>query len=246
MRRLKRILKGHQKRCLLIALDHGPWLGPVQGIDHPTEIVKCVLDAGATALLMTPGFTKTVEHLLSPTTGVICRVSIAMGLSEEATQETPIATVETALRLDADAVAVSIFFGQGREVPTMRFLGELAESCFKYQLPVVAEMIPAGDKFYDAEAIAHASRIGYEMGADLLKTSYCGEIEAFKQVLTASPIPVLVAGGPSSENGDESTFKMVQEIVDAGASGVAFGRRVWQADDPQKMVRGIHKILFAE
>ncbi len=246
MRRINRLLKGPQNRCLLIALDHGPWLGPVQGIHHPGNIVKSVLDGGATALLMTPGFARSVGPELPPSTGFILRVSIAMGLAEEATQETPIASVETALRLDADAVAVSIFFGHGREIPTMKFLGELTERCFKYQIPVVAEMIPAGDKFFDAESIAHAARIGFEMGAHIIKTSYCGEIEAFKQVISSAPVPILVAGGPNSGKGDGGTLKLVREIADAGASGVAFGRRVWQADDPEKLVHEIHEILFSD
>ena len=243
-RRLGRLFKGAERRCLMVPMDHGPWLGPVQGIECPKSIVKEVLAGGANALLITPGVARQVTPILGPSVGVVLRVSISLGLAPEAKQETPVATVDTALRLDADAVAVSIFFGRGHEVKTMRFLGELTEQCSRYGMPVLAEMMPTMDDTYMPEAIAHAARIGFEMGADVIKTNYCGDIAAFRHVVTSSPVPILVAGGPSRESGEADTLKLVQEITEAGAAGVAIGRRVWQARDPQQLVRAIHSVLF--
>ena len=151
---------------------------------------------------------------------------------------------DTALRLDADAVAVSIFFGRGEEVATMRFLGKLTEQCYRYGMPVLAEMMPSMDDAYNPEAIAHAARIGFEMGADLIKTNYCGDVEAFEDIVASSPVPIVVAGGPKRASGEDGTLRMVQEIVKAGAAGVAIGRRVWQSRDPEATVRQFHSILF--
>jgi DhnA family fructose-bisphosphate aldolase class Ia len=164
-------------------------------------------------------------------------------LAPEAKQETPVATVETALRLDADAVAVSIFFGRGGEVETMRFLGDLTEHCSRYDMPVLAEMMPPMEEAYAPEAIAHAARIGFEMGADLIKTNYCGEVAAFRHVVASSPVPIVIAGGPKKGESDD-LLSLVREVIGAGAAGVAIGRRVWQADDPGEVVRQIHRILF--
>lgn len=243
-RRLGRLFKGPEKRCLMVPMDHGPWLGPVKGIECPKSIVREVLAGGANALLITPGVARFVAPITEPSVGIALRVSITLGLAPEAKQETPVATVDTALRLDADAVAVSIFFGRGHEVQTMRFLGELTEQCCRYGMPVLAEMMPTLDDAYIPEAIAHAARIGFEMGADMIKTNYCGDIAAFRQVVTSSPVPILVAGGPAKESSEAGTLQMVQEVVEAGAAGVAIGRRVWQAEDPQRMVRQIHGVLF--
>jgi fructose-bisphosphate aldolase/2-amino-3,7-dideoxy-D-threo-hept-6-ulosonate synthase len=176
--------------------------------------------------------------------GLILRVSLALGLAPEAKQETPVATVETALRLDADAVAASIFFGRGEEVRTMRFLGKLTEQCNRFGMPVLSEMMPATDDAYKPEAIAHAARIGFEMGADVIKTNYCGDVEAFRDVVASSPVPILVAGGPKKDEGKDDVLRMVREIVQAGAAGVAIGRRVWQAEDPKAVVRAMHDLLF--
>jgi len=243
-RRLRRLFRGEEKRCLLVPLDHGPWLGPVEGIVHPRAVVEKLLSGGANALLVSPGFARAVEPVLTPSTAIVLRVSLAMGLAPDATQETPVATVDTALRMDADAVAVSIFFGRGGEPATMRYLGELTERCSQFGMPVLAEMMPPQEDAYGGEAVAHAARIGFELGADIIKTNYCGDVEAFRRVVASSPVPILTAGGPNKDSGDESTLQLVREVIEAGAAGVAIGRRVWQSDDPESLVGKIHQILF--
>jgi len=243
-RRLKRLLTGKDQRCLLVPLDHGPWLGPVEGIERPKVVAEQLQAGGANALLVSPGFARAVEPILKPSTAIVLRVSLAMGIAPEAAQETPVATVDTALAMDADAVAVSIFFGRGGEVATMRFLGELTERCARFGMPVLAEMMPTQEEAFDGKAVAHAARIGFELGADLIKTNYCGDVEAFQRVVASSPVPILVAGGPLQGAGDESTLQLVREVITAGAAGVAIGRRVWQAKDPEGLVRRIHAILF--
>jgi len=201
---------------------------------------------GANALLVSPGFARAVEPVLDSSTAIVLRVSLAMGLAPDATQETPVATVDTALRLDADAVAVSIFFGRGGETATMRYLGQLTERCFQFGMPVLAEMMPPPQDTYDPQAIAHAARIGFELGADIVKTNYCGDVDAFRHVVASSPVPILTAGGPLNDAGDESTLRMVGQVIEAGAAGVAIGRRVWQSDDPEALVRKIHRTLFPD
>lgn len=243
-RRLNRLLIGPHKRCLLIPLDHGPWLGPVAGIERPREIVGQVLAGGANALLVTPGFLREVQDILPPGIGIILRVSPSAGLSKQALQEVPAFTATTAVRYDADAVAVSIFFGRGGEVEIMRWLGQLIEECYGYDIPVVAEMMPPADKSYDADYIAHAARIGLELGADIIKTNYCGNVESFKQVVASIQLPILIAGGPSQE-GDGSTLQVACDAMQSGAAGVAFGRRVWQAADPCSLVQKLYKIVLS-
>jgi DhnA family fructose-bisphosphate aldolase class Ia len=208
--------------------------------------VQQVLAGGANALLVSPGVARTVQPIVGAEVGIVLRVSITLGLAPEARQETPVATVETALRMDADAVAVSIFFGRGGEVETMRFLGDLNEECNRFGVPVLAEMMPSMDDAYNPEAIAHAARIGFEMGADVVKTNYCGDVAAFRHVVSSSPVPIVVAGGPKKGDGADDLVQLVREVVEAGAAGVAIGRRVWQSEDPQAAVRQIHGVLFPE
>ena len=244
-RRLSRLLVGSQKRCLLSPLDHGGWLGPVQGINRPRTIVEAVIAGGANALLFSPGFYRRVAPVVPPSVGIVLRVSLTAGLSAEGYQETPIASLETALRMDADALAVSVFFGRSGDIEIYRWLASLIDSAARYDMPVVAEMMPPGDKFYEAEAIAHAARIGMEIGADIIKTNYCGDVETFKDITASAPVPIIVAGGPG-KGSDSDTINLVHDVVAGGAAGVAIGRRVWQSEDPQAVTAGIHEALFAE
>jgi DhnA family fructose-bisphosphate aldolase class Ia len=242
-RRMRRLFVGPQRRCLMVPLDHGSWLGPIKGIEQPRAVVQKVLAGGANALLVSPGVARAVANCIGANIGIVLRVSLTLGLAPEARQETPVATVETALRLDADAVAVSIFFGRGGEVETMRFLGDLTEQCSRYDMPVLAEMMPPMDEAYAPATIAHAARIGFEMGADLIKTNYCGDVATFRHVVESSPVPIVIAGGPKKGESDDLQ-SMVREVIGAGAAGVAIGRRVWQSLDPEDAVRQMHHILF--
>jgi fructose-bisphosphate aldolase/2-amino-3,7-dideoxy-D-threo-hept-6-ulosonate synthase len=243
-RRLSRLLVGEQRRCLLAPLDHGGWLGPVRGIDRPRSIVEAVIKGGANALLISPGFYKAVARVIPPSVGIVLRLSVTAGLSADGTQETPIASLDTALRMDADAIAVSVFFGQAGDIQIYRWLAELADASQAYGMPVVAEMMPPPADFYAAKAIAHAARIGMELGADIVKTNYCGDIDAFRQVVSAAPVPIIVAGGPGG-GADDSTVGVARDAIKAGAVGVAFGRRVWQAEDPEDVTRQLKEVVFA-
>lgn len=243
-RRMSRLLVGEKNRCLLSPLDHGGWLGVVKGLDRPQAIVEQVIAGGANAILASPGFLRAAAAALKPDTGLVLRVSLTAGLSAKGTQETPIAQLDTALRLDADAVAVSVFFGREGDLEIYRWLAELIRTCEPFEMPVIAEMMPPGELSFDAKAIAHAARIGMEIGADIIKTNYCGDVEQFAEIVQAVPIPIIVAGGPKT-NPDRSILQLVRDVLDAGAAGVAIGRRVWQSDDPEQVTRQIHDVMAA-
>jgi fructose-bisphosphate aldolase / 2-amino-3,7-dideoxy-D-threo-hept-6-ulosonate synthase len=243
-RRLNRILVGEKQRCLLSPLDHAGWLGPVKGLDRPRWIVEQVVAGGANAILATPGFVRATAACLPPSVAIVLRLSVTAGLSKQGTQETPVASVETALQMDADAVAVSVFFGRPGDIEIYTWLAGVVQAASAYDLPVVAEMMPPEGCAYQAEAIAHAARIGMEMGADIIKTNYCGNVEEFRQVVASVPVPIIVAGGPKQAN-EPSVADFARDAVAGGAVGVAIGRRVWQSDNPCEVTRQIYQALQA-
>lgn len=243
-RRMRRILTGDKGHCLMVPLDHGAWLGPKKGLDDPRGTVTKVLKGGANALLVSPGFYNEVMDLVPTHVGVVLRTSLVSGSSEEAIQETPIATIKTALQMDADGVAISIFFGRGGENSIMRYMGEMAEACREWNMPIILEMLPKMDVFYDMEAIAHVSRVAMEIGADIIKTNYAGPPEAFREkVIKPLCRPVIIAGGEAGST-NEAIKKFVEELMQSGARGVAMGRKVWHSDDPEGIVRAIGKAIF--
>jgi len=90
--------------------------------------------------------------------------------------------------------------------------------------------------------VAHAARLGAELGADIVKTSYTGDIDSFRDVIKGCPAPVVVAGGPKT-NTDEEFLQMIKDAMEAGAAGVAVGRNIFQHDDVVGITRAVCKIV---
>lgn len=242
IRRLGRILRGPEKRCLCVPMDHGLWIGAVEGIVNPRQITREVLAGGATSVLLNPGFYCEVSDLIEPHIGLIIRVSATTTLSPKVHQEVLFVGVEKAITLDADAVAVTINVGAEGDLDTLAVVGKLIDDCERWGMPVLAEMLPAKDP-YDAVQIAHSARIAFEMGAAIVKTNYSGNPDSFRTVIEAAPIPVVIAGGPKVES-EELILEIVRGAIAAGAAGVAIGRNVWQCRQPRAMLHRMRKEIF--
>jgi DhnA family fructose-bisphosphate aldolase class Ia len=104
-------------------------------------------------------------------------------------------------------------------------------------MPLLAMVYPRGPKVAnekDVENVKIAARLGAELGADFVKVPYTGSPETFKDVVSGSPIPVVIAGG--SKLSDEDTLKMVEGAMQAGAAGLSMGRNAFQHEKPVRLV----------
>ena len=116
-------------------------------------------------------------------------------------------------------------------------------------MPFLAEVFPIGGKDtapfdgpYTAEELRLAVRVGYEFGADFIKTSYSGDVESFRKVVKNCPIPIVIAGGPKTKSVEE-VLKMVRGAMDAGALGIAMGRKVWGSSNPINLVEALKLVV---
>jgi len=82
-----------------------------------------------------------------------------------------------------------------------------------------------------------------EMGADIVKTSYTGDIDSFREVVKGAIIPVIIAGGPMM-NSDKELLQMVADSIEAGGRGVSIGRNIFQHRDVTGMTRAIADIVL--
>ncbi|MDL5502210.1 MAG: class I fructose-bisphosphate aldolase family protein, partial [Candidatus Methanoperedens sp.] len=163
-----------------------------------------------------------------------------------------VCTVEEAIKMGADAVSVHINIGSETEADQLQKLGSVAEQCDSWGMPLIAMMYPRGKGIKnpnDPELVAHVARAGAELGADIIKTNYTGDIDSFRAVVEGCPAPVVMAGGPKT-NTDEEFLEMVRGAIDAGGRGVAIGRNVFQHENPTTMTRAltlvVHKGLSVE
>ncbi len=90
--------------------------------------------------------------------------------------------------------------------------------------------------------MASACRIGFEHGADVLKTYATGSADSFRKVTGSCPAPVLIAGGPKIDS-DRAALQVVRDTLDAGGRGVVFGRNIWQSPKPARVVKALRHLI---
>ncbi len=240
-RRLGRIFRRDGK-TVIIPMDHGVSVGPIQGLGDMRKTVNHVAKGGADAILVHAGIAKTVD---TTEIGLILHLSGATRLTNEPNWKMQVCTVKEAVRLGADAVSVHINVGSEHEQDMLDNFSRILDECDDYGLPVLAMMYPRGPKIQDEhsyEVVSHAARLGYELGADIVKTNYTGDVESFRNVVNSVRVPILVAGGPKANTVSEG-LRMVYESIKAGAAGVSIGRNVFQHNDPSIMTRALAEIV---
>jgi len=243
-RRLGRIFRDDGK-TVIVPMDHGVPIGPIEGLSDIRKTVNHVAKGGADAVLVHAGVAKTVDtgHL-----GLILHLSGATRLTNEPNWKTLVCTVKEAVRLGADAVSVQINVGSEHERNMLGDFSRILEECDDYSMPLLAMMYPRGPKIQDEhsyEVVSHAVRLGYELGADIVQTNYTGDAESFRDVVNSVRVPVIVAGGPKLNSASEC-LRAVFESIKGGAAGVSIGRNVFQHQDPARMTQAITEIVHSE
>jgi fructose-bisphosphate aldolase/2-amino-3,7-dideoxy-D-threo-hept-6-ulosonate synthase len=223
-------------------MDHGVSIGPVKGIENMQDTVTRLLKGGADAFVLHKGIAKRVNV---ENAGLIVHLSAISNLTPNCQYKTQVCTVQEAVRLGADAVSVHVNVGAQDECAMLSTLSSVADECDQFGMPLLAMMYPRGPKIpneHEATAVAHATRIGAELGADIIKTNYTGDPETFKGVLEGCPVPVIIAGGPKAETTQE-TLQMVHDSMKGGAAGLSIGRNVFQHKNPTLMVKALVAIV---
>jgi fructose-bisphosphate aldolase/2-amino-3,7-dideoxy-D-threo-hept-6-ulosonate synthase len=223
-------------------MDHGVSIGPVKGIENMQDIVNRLLKGGADAVVLHKGIAK---HVNVDGAGLVVHLSAISNLTPNCQNKVQVCTVQEAVRLGADAVSVHVNIGAQDECAMLTTLGRVADECDQYGMPLLAMMYPRGPKIqneHDATAVAHAARIGAELGADIIKTNYTGSIETFRRVVESCPVPVIIAGGPKAET-TQQILEMVHDSMKAGCAGLSIGRNVFQHENPTSMVKALVAIV---
>jgi class I fructose-bisphosphate aldolase len=243
--RLERIIDRNSHKTVIIPMDHGVTVGPIEGLADMRTAVGNVVTGGANAILMHKGIVRAGHRGTGKDVGLIIHLSGGTSLSPDPNTKELICTVEEAIKLGADAVSVHINLGAETDNEMLRQLGYISERCLKWQMPLIAMMYIRGPKIkneYDVNNVKHAARVGAELGADIVKVVYTGSVESFTEVVNGCPVPVVIAGG-AKMGSDEEIFTMVAGALKAGAAGVSIGRNAFQHKTPTKMVRALSKMV---
>lgn len=243
--RLERIINRNSRKTVIIPMDHGVTVGPIDGLADMREAISKVVAGGANAILMHKGMVRAGHRGTGKDVGLIIHLSAGTSISPDPNAKELVCTVEEAIKLGADAVSVHINLGAETDNQMLRQLGLVSRHCSQWQMPLVAMMYTRGTKIKDEFDVANvklAARVGAELGADIVKVPYTGSVDSFKEVVQGCPVPVVIAGGPKMGS-DEDIFKMVQGALEADAAGLSIGRNAFQHDKPDKMVEALSKMV---
>lgn len=240
-RRLRRIFRNDNK-TVIVPMDHGVTVGPVKGLVNMQSIIDKLLLGDVDAVVLNRGIAKNVNTV---NTGLIIHLSGITLRCPHPNHKVQIGSVADAVKLGADAVSVHVNVGAEHETEMLSTLGKVACQCDEFGIPLLAMMYPRGPKIKDPHAVdvvAHAARLGAELGADIIKTNYTGGAESFKKVVTGCHVPVIIAGGVKAET-PRDVLQMVKDSVAAGGAGLSIGRNVFQHNDPSRMVKALNAIV---
>jgi putative autoinducer-2 (AI-2) aldolase len=237
--RLSRLFNTKTGKCVWLAIDHGYFLGPVSNLEDPAKTIKPLLPF-TDALMLTRGI---LRNCVEASLGVpfILRVSGGNSIAGPALSNEGIQTcMEEAIRLNASAVAISIYVGTEHEHQTLMALGKLVDEGQRYGMPVLA-VTAVGKELEkrDARYLGLSCRIAAELGAHAVKTYYC---DNFSSIIKSCPVPVVIAGGPKLKT-ELDALKLAHDAIKEGAAGVDMGRNIWQSPRAVGMIKAIRGIV---
>jgi len=240
-KRMQRIF-GDDGKTVIVPMDHGVTDGPIQGLINVQNTIDKLIAGGADAVVLHKGIAKNVD---TKRLGLIIHVSASTKIGPDANWKVKVCSVEEAIRLGCDAVSIHVNVGSDHEHEMLAELGNLADECDEWGVPLLAMMYPRGNKVgneHDPQFVAHAARVGVELGADVIKTNYTGNPESFRRVVEGCPAPVIIAGGPKVDS-IRGLLEMVYNSIKAGGAGVSIGRNVFQHEDPTAITRALVGIV---
>lgn len=237
--RLSRIIRPDTGRAVMLAVDHGYFLGPTHRLENPKKTISPLLPY-ADSLMLTRGVLRTS---VDPTTytNIVLRVSGGSSIiGKDLSREGITVAMRDAIRLNVAGIALSIFVGSEHEHQTLMNLARLVDEGEEYGIPVLA-VTAVGKELdkRDARFLSLCCRIAAELGAHLVKTYYC---EDFRKVVEGCPVPLVIAGGPKLAT-EMNALQMTYDALAEGAVGVDMGRNIWQADHPVAMIRAVRAIV---
>ena len=246
--RLERILNRNTGKSIVVPMDHGVSVGPLRGLENAGDVVNEVAEGGANAVLMHKGLINKSHRGKGKDIGLIMHLSSSTDLSPLPNRKTLNASVEDAIRHGADAVSIHINLGCEQEAEMLHDFGKVSSEAEKWGMPLLVMMYGRGPKITNSlapEIVAHCARVGAELGADVVKVNYTGDIDSFKYVVDSCGVPVLIAGGPKV-NTTREFLQMVRDAMQAGASGLSVGRNVFQHPNPNKLMKVLNGIVHED
>lgn len=244
--RLNRIFSDPAGRLCSVAVDHLLAYGQdlPAGLQHIGATLDAVVAGQPDAVTLHKGV---AASAWAPFAGQVPLIIQTSFIRPDDSIFEHIATPEEVVRLGADALAVAAFVRGDTEAAHLRVVAGFVRDAARFELPVICHIYPrhlngVPRVSFDPDDIAWAVRCAVEVGADVIKTPYCGDVRAYTQIVADCPVPVVAAGGPKAEN-LASALAMMVEVVQSGARGATIGRNIWGFPQITAAVRAFKAVI---
>ena len=235
-------------RSMLLAYDQGLEHGPSTDFNDRNVDPAMIMDIAARGKFNGVVFQKGVaERFYDRRVPLIVKLNGKSSLPKGEPVSRQVCSVEQAVSLGARGVGYTIYLGSEFESKMFREFGRIQEEAHEKGVPAIAWIYPRGASVQNdtsKEVVAYAARAGLELGADAVKIKYTGDPQTFSwAVKSAAGVKVFMSGGPKAPT-DDDFLRQVKGVIEAGGTGVAVGRNVWQNSDPLAMADKLRKAIF--
>lgn len=253
-------LFGSDGKCVEIALDHGSHNQRrfLEGLEKFDDVLHTVASSGPDAILLTAGQAPSLQRMrLERKPSLVLRCDLTniytLPAPKFAFCEMIKEPVEQALRLDAAAVLLNLFFVPQNPVVYHQCITNVCEiksACERYDMPLIVEpliLVGSGDTggydiSGDLEDVKALVRQAVELGADVIKADPTDSIERYRELVeVAGQVPLLPRGG--GKVSEQEIIERTHTLMEAGAAGVVYGRNIFQHENIISMVRAIRAIV---
>jgi fructose-bisphosphate aldolase, class I len=263
--RLYRILHEHGLRngtAIFLPYDQGLEHGPRDFFANPAAsdpryIIRLALEGGFNGIAVQIGLAQKFFWDYAGEVPLILKLNGKTDIPSAIDPLSPVnATVEDAVRLGADAVGYTLYVGTPAQEHDFGQYFRVRADAERLGMPLIVWSYPRGtaidakggkDSFY---AVDYAARTASELGADVVKVNFphpekqSGAAEQYLSefspqqaieavVRSANRTLLLVSGGGRA--GDEAMLEKARQSMEAGATGLIFGRNVWQREHDESL-----------
>jgi fructose-bisphosphate aldolase/2-amino-3,7-dideoxy-D-threo-hept-6-ulosonate synthase len=244
--RMERIIDRNSGNAVIVPLDHGISLGPIEGIIDIKSTIDAISIGGATAVVEHKGIVPYGHRTFGKDIGLILHLSASTSLAPDPDAKVIVTTVEEAIKMGADAVSIHVNMGSETDVQMLADMGTISRKCNEWGMPLLVMIYPRGPNIknpFDVDLVKHCARVASELGADLVKTNYTGDPDTFKEVVKGALAPVVIAGGPKMDS-DEKLLQMVKDSIESGGRGVSIGRNIFQHRNITGITKAVSSVVI--
>jgi putative autoinducer-2 (AI-2) aldolase len=257
--RLSRVFNPETGRTIMLAFDHGYFMGPTSGLERVDQTIL-PLEPHCDCLMLTRGIQRSIipastqKAIALRASGGTSMVSpedtwegeldgkplkLSRPGYEPLSYEDTAVDIEDALRLNACVLAVQVFIGSQHERRSLQNMTRLIDAANRYGIAVMGVVAVGRAMARTAQYFRLATRIMAELGCHMVKCYHTDE--GFETITSCCPVPIVIAGGKKRPERD--ALQMAYDACQQGASGVDMGRNIFQAEHPVAMMKAVRAVV---